>query len=402
MNSRNRLTNRRRSKGNLHKMQGLLEVKVRSELATRQRNRAILVWMCKIILAVGMVGGGMYGGRELINRLFLKNPSYNLAAVEINDDGAALSREVILSTANLQLGENIFSVSLSKARDAILTLPQVERVDLQRSLPNRIVVEIVERRPVAWLADAKTADPSTSEKSFLIDSKGVLFKPKRQLPEYLRLPAIYGAPLDNYLAGDTVGTPEVTAALELVQKNSDSNRFRLQSVDLSKGYCLIATDARRAKLTFGLDNIESQLDRLGAVLDYATSQGKEIRTVNLMVEKNIPAVLADPAAVQAEIAPAQDDAAKTAAVAAPAPSAKPGASPAASKPSATPASASASGEKIAAKSKKKTTVASSSTPNVRRSEPVVHKAEPVAVKKPEPVVKRAEPVIKRAQPVSRN
>ncbi|XHR28330.1 MAG: cell division protein FtsQ/DivIB [Chthoniobacteraceae bacterium] len=400
MNSRNRLSNRRRSKGNLHKMQGLLEVKVRSELATRQRNRTILVWMCKIILAVGMVGGGMYGGRELINRLFLKNASYNLAAVEINDDGAALTREVILSTANLQLGENIFSVSLSKARDAILTLPQVERVDLQRSLPNRIVVEIVERRPVAWLADAKTADPSTSEKSFLIDSKGVLFKPKRQLPEYLRLPAIYGAPLDNYLAGDTVGTPEVTAALELVQKNSDSNRFRLQSVDLSKGYCLIATDARRAKLTFGLDNIENQLDRLGAVLDYATSQGKEIRTVNLMVEKNIPAVLADPAAVQAEIAPAQDDTAKTAA-ATPAPSAKPGASPAASKPNATPASASVPGEKIAAKSKKKTTVASSSTPNVRRAEPGVHKAEPV-VKKAEPVIKRAEPVIKRAQPVSSN
>jgi cell division protein FtsQ len=397
MNSRNRLTNRRRSKGNLHKMQGLLEVKVRSELATRQRNRAIVVWMCKIILAVAMVGGGVYGGREMINRLFLKNPSYNLAAVEINDEGAALSREVILSTANLQLGENIFSVSLSKARDAILTLPQVERVDLQRSLPNRIVVEIVERRPVAWLADAKTADPSTSEKSFLIDSKGVLFKPKRQLPEYLRLPAIYGAPVENYLPGDTVATPEVTAALELVQKNSDANRFRLQSVDLSKGYCLIATDARRAKLTFGLDNIETQLDRLGAVLDYATSQGKEVRTVNLMVEKNIPAVLADPAAVQAEIAPAPEETAKPVA-ATPAPSAAAQKGVAAAKPSATPTEK-APAEKSTAKARKKSTVAASSTPNVRRPEPTVRKAEPVAVKKAEPVVKRAEPVIRRAQPV---
>lgn len=402
MNSRNQPVNRRRTKGKLHKMQGLLEVKVRSELATRQRNRAILVWLCKITLAIALVGGGAYGGRAGINKLFLKNPDYNLAAVEITDDGAALSREAVLATAGLQLGQNIFTVSLSKAREAILSLPQVERVDVQRSLPNRIVIEIVERRPVAWLADAKTADPSTSEKSYLIDSKGVLFKPKRQLPEYLRLPAIYGAPIDNYLPGDTVATPEVTAALELVQKNSDANRFRLQSVDLSKGYCLIATDARRAKLTFGLDNIGTQLDRLGAVLDYAGSQGKEVRTVNLMVEKNIPAVLADPASVQAEIEPAPEEP-KTAAAPAqqkPAPGAKATPSPAQKNTPASTQPSPASQEKATPKTaaKKKAVVAASST-SVKRAEPVVRRAEPV--NGAQPTIKRAEPV-RKAQPVSLN
>lgn len=324
--------NRRRSGASQHKTQGLLEVKVRSELAHRQRNRAILVWSCKISLAVAMVTGGMYGGREVVNRMFLRNPEYDLAAVEITDDGSALSREVILSTAKLTLGKNIFSFSLSKAREALVALPQVERVELQRSLPNKIVVDIVERRPVAWLAEAKTTDPSASEKSFLIDSKGVLFKPKRQLPEYLRLPAIYGAMVENYLPGDTVSSPEVCAALELVQKNSDANRFRLQSIDLSKGYCLIVTDARRGRLTFGLDDIGRQLDRLGAVLDYAAAQGKEIRTVNLMVEKNTPAVLVDPAAPEPETSAAQEPAANPVAV----PTDKTPAKTAKKKPSPTP------------------------------------------------------------------
>ena len=318
MNTRNRFGNKRRSKATAHRAQGLLEVKVRSELANRQRNRAIVMWLGKITLALAMLGGAVYGGREVVNRMFLRNPEYNLAAVEITDDGSALSREVILSTAGLRVGDNIFKVSLSKAREAIAALPQVERVDLQRSLPNKIMIDIVERRPVAWIAEAKATDPSASEKSFLIDSKGVLFKPKRQLPEYLRLPAIYGVPVDNYLPGETIGTPEVCAALELVQKNAETNRFRLQSIDLSKGYCLIVTDARRGKLTFGLDDIGRQLDRLGAVLNYAATQNKEIRTVNLMVERNIPAVLADPAAPDSE--PAAEE-----------PAVKPGTKPAPSK-----------------------------------------------------------------------
>lgn len=372
MNSHNKISNRRRSGASLHKTQGLLEVKVRSELAHRQRNRAILVWTCKISLALAMVGGGIYGGREIVNRMFLKNPEYNLAAVEITDDGPALSREAILSTAKLTLGKNIFSFSLSKAREALVKLPQVERVELQRSLPNKITVDIVERRPVAWLADSKTTDPSTSEKSFLIDSKGVLFKPKQQLPEYLRLPAIYGDPLmGNYLPGKTVNSPEVCAALELVQKNSDSNRFRLQSIDLSKGYCLIATDGRRAKLTFGIDDIGRQLDRLGAVLDYAAAQGKEIRTVNLMVEKNIPAVLVDPGTPEPEASAAQEPA-------------KPAVTPAEKTP-AKPSEA----KPTPAKSPKKKPATPSQT--VRRAEPVIHQAEPV--------IHRAE-VVHRAEPVN--
>ena len=378
MNSRKKISNRRRSGVSLHKAQGLLEVKVRSEMANRQRNRAVLLWICKISFAAAMVGGGIYGGRELVNRMFLKNPEYNLAVVEINDDGAALTREVILSTTKLALGGNIFSFSLSKAREDLLALPQVESVELQRALPNKITIELVERRPVAWLADAKTTDPSTSENSLLIDSKGVLFKPKRQLPEYLRLPAIYGAPVENYLSGDTVNSPEVCAALELVQKNSDANRFRLQSIDLSKGYCLIATDSRRAKITFGLDDIGRQLDRLGAVLDYAAAQGKEIRTVNLMVEKNIPTVLADPAAPEPEAGiPAE-----------PEPKPKIAAKPAAT-PAAKPLVAAASPKNSASKPVKKKTVSLAQT--AKRDEPVVHRAEPVAARPAQPVVRQAEP-----------
>jgi len=376
MISRSPANNKRRAnRGRPQKTQGILEVKVRAEMATRQRNRTLLLWGCKIALAFSLVAGAFLGGREMVNRMFLKNPDYNLAAVEIVDDGAALSREVVLSTAGLKIGQNIFKVSLAKAREALAALPQVERVDIQRALPSKITIEITERRPVAWLAEAKTTDPSTSEKSFLIDSKGVLFKPKRQLPEYLRLPAIFGAPVENYLPGETVETPEVCAALELVLKNADANRFHLQSIDLSKRYCLIATDAMRSKLTFGLDDIGRQLDRLGAVLDYAAAQGKEIRTVNLMVERNIPAILTDPSAPDAT---ATEDAANGEV-------SKPLAALAEKVPAKGGDAGSGADKKTKTPAKKKTaSTTSNSAQTLKRAEPVVHRAEPL--------IRRAEPV----------
>jgi len=374
MISRKPVHNKRRSGGRLHKTQGLLEVKVRSEIAHQQRNRTVLMVLCKLILAAGLVGGAIYGGRAAVNRMFLTNPEYNLAAIEVTDDGAALSRELILATSKLQVGQNIFTVSLAKAREALAALPQVERVDLQRSLPNKIIVDITERRPVAWLAEAKATDPSSSEKSFLIDSKGVLFKPKRQLPEYLRLPAIYGAPVENYLPGETVDTPEVCAALELVQKNSDANRFRLQSLDLSHGYCLIATDAKRAKLTFGIDDIGRQLDRLGAVLDYAAAQGKEIRKVNLMVERNIPAILVDPGAPEPEATPSEEPAAKANAVVAEKVAPKAGDPKRPAEAARTVSKNSPKKSDSSSAALKKKFVASTQT--VKRAEPVIRRAEP--------------------------
>ena len=128
--SRNKINQRRRSgTRQRNNPQGLLEVNVRSKLAIRQRNRTVLVWFCKIMLACAVISGGIYGGRKAVDRMFLKNPEYNLAAVEITDDGSALSREVILSAAKLEVGQNIFSVSLSKAREAIVALPQTITIE---------------------------------------------------------------------------------------------------------------------------------------------------------------------------------------------------------------------------------------------------------------------------------
>jgi len=123
-------------------------------------------------------------------------------------------------------------------------------------------------------------------------------KEKKLLPEYLGLPVIVGCQSQSLEAGKNVEAPETKAALELLQLSSRSfmqTRFQIREIDVSKGYCLLVTDKNHSKVTFGFDNLDTQLQRLEQFLIYSDDAHREIATVNLLVQRNIPVTFAKPA-----------------------------------------------------------------------------------------------------------
>src|SRR4029077_17729283 len=65
-------------------------------------------------------------------------------------------------------------------------------------------------------------------------------------------------------------------------------RFQIREIDVSKGYCLVVTDKNHSKATFSFDNLDTQLQRLEQFLIYSDDAHREIATVNLLVQRNIP------------------------------------------------------------------------------------------------------------------
>jgi len=309
--------NQRNSSRRQRKQQHLLDVKVRSRAATRQRNRRLLAWLSSLLLFGGAVFGAWYGGREALRRFFWRNPDYNLAQVEIHTDGP-LTREQILQAANIQEGKNIFTINLSAARKGLMALPQVDRAEVERILPDKISIDIAERKPVAWATGREDADPGSDPGAFLIDRGGVLMRAKTEAAEYFHLPVICGLAVENYEEGQVVDLPEVRAALELIRLTGENPaRLQVRAIDVSKGYCMIVTDERRAKITFPLDDIAGQLDRLGLLLASVESGRREIQTVNLLVQRNVPVTFVpppepDPAEPEATPAPVTPEATKAA------------------------------------------------------------------------------------------
>ena len=94
------------------------------------------------------------------------------------------------------------------------------------------------------------------------------------------------------------------SALDLIRLAAESplqSRFQVRSIDLTKGYCMVVTNQSRAQITFGLDRVESQLERLAIFLDRIEQNRRELRAINLMVQRNVPVVYAPlEEAVQAE------------------------------------------------------------------------------------------------------
>jgi hypothetical protein len=65
-------------------------------------------------------------------------------------------------------------------------------------------------------------------------------------------------------------------------------RFQIREIDVSKGYCLVVSDKNHTRVTFGFDNLETQLQRLEQFLVYADDSKRDLATVNLLVQRNIP------------------------------------------------------------------------------------------------------------------
>jgi cell division septal protein FtsQ len=294
-----RLRNRRVSNFRQRRQQHLLDVKVRSRRAARHRTRRVLVVFSRLVLLAGLCAAVYLGAREGARRFFFENPDYQVRTIELQTDGT-LQREQVLKVAGLREGENIFSINLARVHDCLQRLPQVDEVEVVRKLPGEIDIRVVERKPIAWITGEKQiSDPFVSDVAFLVDARGVLMKEKKLLPEYLGLPLISGCSSESLEEGKVVESSEAKTALNLLRLSNGSfmqMRFQIREIDVSRSYCLLVTDKNHTRVTFALDNLETQLQRLEQFLVYSDDSKQELETVNLLVQRNIPVTFTKPAA----------------------------------------------------------------------------------------------------------
>jgi cell division septal protein FtsQ len=278
------------------RQQHLLDVKVRSRRATAHRVRRAMGVFSRVILVAALLAATYAGAREATRRLFFENPDYQLKTIELQTDGT-LQRDQVLKAADLHEGGNIFRVNLAHVYDCIQQLPQTDEVQVLRKLPSEIDIRVVERKPVAWITSEKEiSDPFASDAAFLVDARGVLMKQRKLLPEYLGLPVILGCSSEQLEAGNVVESFEAKTALELLRLSARSSlqtRFQIREIDVSKGYCFLVTDKNNARVTFGFNDLETQLRRLAHFLTYCDDSKQELGTVNLLVQRNIPVTFAD-------------------------------------------------------------------------------------------------------------
>ena len=291
----NNNSNRRIKRSGPKRQQSLLEVSARPEKEPRRLAQRKVGGFFKGIILVAILCGGVFGGRILFKKLIWENPTYALDDIRVSTDGL-LTRAQVLEIMEIQDGKNIFTVDLTKARKALDAMPQVERVDIRRVLPSRVDVRISERQPIAWVAPTADTELGMDGRAFLVDTRGYVMRTRKLLPEHLALPVITGVVMEDVAPGQKLPTAEAFSAIDLIKLSADDIRWQPRVVDISKGYCLLVTDHRKARVTFSFDNIEGQLARLRQIIDYVEPTQREFQSVNLMLERSVPIVFAPPPA----------------------------------------------------------------------------------------------------------
>ena len=138
---------------------------------------------------------GIYASQQLEQflirdpRFFLPGPpDYGMESPNLELHGIQYaSRSQILNVFSHDFGRSLYLLPLAERRKALLKANWVKDVSIVRQWPNRVVVQIIERQPAAFL-DLKV-DMMMSRWA-LIDADGVILDPPQRAP--FKLPVITG------------------------------------------------------------------------------------------------------------------------------------------------------------------------------------------------------------------
>ncbi|MFZ4387278.1 MAG: hypothetical protein ACOYOI_03830, partial [Chthoniobacterales bacterium] len=121
----------------------------------------------------------------------------------------------------------------------------------------------------------------------------VMMQPGRLDDIYLHLPVLKGVDTTGAVPGQHFKNESMATAIRVQQALTElpEEIFSIRSVDVTKPYAAVVTDASNARFTFGTlgnQDLPSQLDRLRKLLDHCQETGRKIDTANLMLTRNTP------------------------------------------------------------------------------------------------------------------
>ena len=282
-----------------------MELNVRTASIKRQRRSKVSGLLWKVSAVVIIVALLAVTARLAAEKFFFKNSEYSLRHLVTHLNGV-MSEEELIALTGFAEGKNIFSFDLDQANRKLAALPEVRSVSMERILPDTIEVGLERRKPVFLFAasggvvgtGAGAEEEGTGEafvpgKTYLCDRDGVMMQPARLEDTYLHLPVLKGVDATGAVPGKHLESESLATAIRLQQALSElpQETFSIRSVDVSKPYAAVVTDASNARFTFGTlgnQDLPSQLERLRKLLDHCQETGRKIDTANLMLARNTP------------------------------------------------------------------------------------------------------------------
>ncbi len=189
-----------------------------------------------------------------------------------------LERADVLSTAGINVGEHILAVNTGEARKKLLENPRIKSVAIHRVYPDQLVMELVERQPVAAIAGGGSYA--------IVDEEGYVLSIG---PDNQDLPAVYGMGSSGFQLGEPLGDLEdfnsnillrMLEALENAGVLGDMARL-----DITQPLNVTMTTLDGYTVLVGqVENLDEKLANLSLVLAKLKALGYSGGEINLAVQ----------------------------------------------------------------------------------------------------------------------
>ena len=234
----------------------------RAEASPVRRRRGRLIWIIArwLLVALLVAASAVWGGRRLVaSDLFL------VRDITVRGNTRLSVGEVETLLEGIR-GENVFLVDLEHYRRQVMDSSWVEQVAISRVLPGTIVVDVVERTPIAVAR--------LNQQLYLVDRTGNIVDEYRAEHHAFDLPVVDGlltAPEDGTAPIDADRLRSTVALLDDMAARTDLQQ-RLSQVDVTNPQdVVVMIDDDPAWLHLGdetfVDRLQRYLDVRPALLD---------------------------------------------------------------------------------------------------------------------------------------
>ena len=289
---------RREQKNRRLNRRHVLDVKLRSRQvrATRLRLGA---------MAMAAVFGTLFGlylfwraGEWALDRFVYENSEFAIRNIDVQTDGV-ISPDQLRRWSGVRMGENLMALDLGSVRRNLELVSTIGSISVERIMPRTLRIRVTERQPVAQV-DVPRSGPGggIAVAVFQLDADGYIMQPLdprlcviplQQIKD--QLPVIAGLNVYQLQPGQRVELPQALAALQLIATFNHSvmaGLVDLRRIDVSSPGVIVASTAQGAQITFGLDNLDQQLQRWREIYDLGQRMNRVIASLDLAVSNNVP------------------------------------------------------------------------------------------------------------------
>ena len=237
-------------------------------------------------------------GELALNTFVFDNPDFAIQTIDCQTSGK-IDPQQLRRWTDVKLGANLIALDLAEVKRKLELVSAIDSVSVERVLPHTLRVRVTERDVIAQVNVPRTdAAGGIFVSVYQLDPDGVVVQPldprvcTMPLAEVNpQLPVISGLNYFQLQAGRRVESPQVQAALRLVtlyDRSTMAGFVDVQRVDISQPRVIVVTTGQGSQITFGLDDLERQLQRWQQIYDTGLRYQRTIADLDLAVANNCP------------------------------------------------------------------------------------------------------------------